>query len=75
MAIKSESATDNYDYAMKYKVFMGVEYFREVTIIANSKEEAAELAEKRLRRHQGSMKLRGYSIGDVDIIETIEVTK
>ena len=51
---------------------MAVEFFREVSIIAGSKEEAEVLAEKRLRRHQGSMIQKGYSIGDVEIIEIKE---
>lgn len=41
--------------------------------MARSKEEAEVLAEKRLRRHQGSMTKKGYSIGDVEIIEVNEV--
>lgn len=41
--------------------------------MARSKEEAEVLAEKRLRRHQNSMATKGYSIGDVEVIEIKEV--
>jgi hypothetical protein len=73
MTHKSPTATTHYEYSTKYKVFMAVEFFREVSIVARSKEEAEVLAEKRLRRHQSSMATKGYSIGDVEVIETKEV--
>lgn len=55
-----------------YEVVMIVEYTKVAFVTAESESEAKEIAEKRLRKNQKTLLKQGYSIGDVEIVETKE---
>ena len=51
-----------------YTVSMYVDFYKEMRVRAESPEEAAQLAENRVRARQTSLYSSGYSLGDVEII-------
>ena len=55
-----------------FTVSMYVDFYKEMRVCAGSAEEAAQLAENRVRSRQTSLYSSGYSLGDVEIIEVKE---
>ena len=55
-----------------YRVGLVVEFYKDQFVKAVDEEEAKELAENRLRRRTGLMNSLGFSIGDLEIIDTEE---
>lgn len=55
-----------------YTVAMYVDFYKEMRVRAESPEEAAQLAENRVRARQTSLYSSGYSLGDVEIINVEE---
>ena len=55
-----------------YRVGVIVEFYKDQFVKAVDEEEAKELAENRLRRRTGLMNSLGFSIGDLEIIDTEE---
>ena len=55
-----------------YRVGLIVEFYKDQFVKAVDEEEAKELAENRLRRRTSLMKSLGFSIGDLEIIDTEE---
>ena len=55
-----------------YTVAMYVDFYKEMRVRAESPEEAAQLAENRVRARQTSLYSSGYSLGDVEIIAVKE---
>jgi len=55
-----------------YTVAMYVDFYKEMRVRAESPEEAAELAENRIRARQTSLYSSGYSLGDVEVLDVKE---
>ncbi len=55
-----------------YRVSMYLDFYKEMRVCAGSPEEAAQLAENRVRARQTSLYSSGYSLGDVEIIKVEE---
>ena len=67
-----ESQAPRYNRAT-YKVSMMTEFYKELLISAASEKEAKEIAEARVRGRQANMISNGYSIGDIEILDAIEL--
>ncbi len=55
-----------------YTVAMYVDFYKEMRVRAESPEEAAELAENRIRARQTSLYSSGYSLGDIEVLNVKE---
>ena len=70
--LKARTTTEYKDKATWYEVTMVQEFTRTVTVLAIDEQEAGEIAENRSRRSRGMARL-GYSLGDIEVIESKEV--
>lgn len=66
------SKRSRYDCA-KFKIALIAEFYKELTILADTVEEAKELAEARVRERHVAFLNCGYSIGDIEIISAEEL--
>lgn len=57
----------------KFKIALIAEFYKELTIRADTAEEAKELAEARVRERHVIFSNCGYSIGDIEIISAEEL--
>ena len=55
-----------------YTGSMYVDFYKEMRVRAESPEEAAELAENRIRARQTSLYSSGYSLGDIEVLNVKE---
>jgi len=55
-----------------YQVVMNMDFTKTTYVKADSPEDARNIAEERERNHQKTLLKSGYSIGDIDVIQTIE---
>ena len=55
-----------------YTVAMYVDFYKEMRVRAESPEEAAQLAENRIRARQTSLYSSGYSLGDIEVLNVKE---
>lgn len=60
-------------YYQKYKVLMNMEFTREFSVKANSKEEAAERLEEMIRAKQKYHISKGMVLGDVEALHVEEI--
>ena len=67
-----KTTTEYKDKATWYEVTMVQEFTRTVVVLAIDEEEASDIAENRSRRSRGMARL-GYSLGDIEVIESKEV--
>jgi len=70
--LKARTTTEYKDKATWHEVTMVQEFTRTVTVLAIDEQEASEIAENRSRRSRGMARL-GYSLGDIEVIESKEV--
>ena len=61
------------DIAVKFRVAMYVEMFREITVSAQTEEQAREFAENRVRLRNKVIENHGYTIGDIEFINVEEL--
>ena len=52
----------------KFRVGVSIEYYKEMSVSALDEQEAKEMVEARIRDRQKALKLLGYHIGDVEVI-------
>lgn len=60
-------------YYQKYKVLINMEFTKEFSVRANSKEEAAERLEEMIRAKQKYNISKGMVLGDVDALHIEEI--
>ena len=68
----SKTSTEYKSKAIWFEVTMIQEFTRTVQILAVDKEEAGEIAENRARRARALARF-GYSLGDVEVIDSTEL--
>ena len=61
------------DISVKYRVAMYVEMFREITVSAQTEEQAREFAENRVRLRNKVIEKNGYTIGDIEFVNVEEL--
>ena len=73
-AKKDELSSVSRYFCARYKVGMMLEFYKEITVSAVDAEEAARIAEARIRARQTNLYNSGYSLGDIEpiLIEEIE---
>ena len=72
-APKEALSTVSRYFCARYKVGMMLEFYKEIHVSAVDAEEAAKIAEARVRARQKNLFASGYSLGDIEIIETEEI--
>ena len=68
-AQKDELSRVSRYFCAKYKVGMMLEFYKEIEVLAADDEEAAQIAEARIRNRQKGFIASGYSLGDIEIIK------
>jgi len=72
-AQKDELSSVSRYFCARYRVGMMLEFYKEIHVSAVDAEEAARIAEARVRARQKNLFASGYSLGDIEIIETEEI--
>lgn len=72
-ASKAELSSVSRYFCARYKVGMMLEFYKEIHVSAVDAEEAARIAEARIRARQTNLYNSGYSLGDIEPILVEEI--